>query len=211
MKSPIFTKIFRYYVWYLFYRRFSKVWLDQGYYPEPFQSSVYYLNHNSWWDGIIPLLLNEFRFRQNAMAIMDERQIKKHPFFRKIGAYSIDRSNPKEALKTLQFTVDLLQKERTSVFIYPQGHIIDPCEPIAFEGGLSWLYTHCENVDFVPIALHQHTFNSDKPELFIKSGKPANFSRNLHKKELIRGFEHSLTDLVNTLRQESAITRPFAD
>lgn len=201
--SPLFLFWFRYYVKLLFYRRFDRVWLNQNYLPGKDRSTIYFLNHNSWWDGIIPLLLNEFHFRQHAGAIMDEEQIRKHPFFRKLGAYPIDRSTPGKAVKSLQFTVDFLNQKGKSVFIYPQGKLVDSNEPVIFESGLSWLSKHCEGVDFVPVALHQHTYYSDKPSLFIKTGKPVVIDLSLPKIARNRLFEQTLIDLLTQIRNES--------
>ncbi|MEX1136393.1 MAG: lysophospholipid acyltransferase family protein [Balneolales bacterium] len=209
--SRLFIFFFRYYVKLLFSRRFNRVWLDQNYRPDENRSTVYFLNHNSWWDGIIPLLLNEFRFGQRAGAIMNEVQIRKHPFFKKIGAYAIDRNNPRKAIKTLHETVNFLDQKGTCLFLYPQGSLMGPCEPIVFEGGISWLHDHCDTVDFVPVALHQHTYYSDKPSLFIKTGKPVAMDKTLTKSEKNRIFEHSLKDLLINIRKESFTEDPDFD
>lgn len=209
--SSLFIFFFRYYVKLLFYRRFNKVWLDQNYHPDENKSTVYYLNHNSWWDGIIPLLLNEFRFGQRAGAIMDEVQLKKYPFFRKIGAYAIDRGNPRKAIKTLQWTADYLSQKGTCVFIYPQGSLTDPRQPISFESGLCWIYDHCREVDFVPIALHQNTYHSDKPTLHIKTGVPAAIDPALPRHKKISLLEQSLKELLTEVREAAFDEEPDLD
>ncbi|MEX0929530.1 MAG: lysophospholipid acyltransferase family protein [Balneolales bacterium] len=203
MISPLFIFFFRYYVNLLFYRRFRRVWLDQHYYPGTGHATLYFLNHNSWWDGLVPLLLNEFRFHQQAKAVMDSRQLEKHPFFKKIGAYPIDRTRSRKAVAALLYTAELLKQKGTSVFIYPQGVISDPSMPLRFEKGIGLLHERCEGVDFVPIALHQHTLFSDKPDLFIKTGNPVRIEQHLTRNNKTLALEDTLNELLVRLRMES--------
>ncbi|MDX1586425.1 MAG: hypothetical protein R3222_06770, partial [Balneolaceae bacterium] len=54
-ESSLFIALFSRYVRFLFWRRFSNIWIRQEYKPNSYSKTVYYLNHHSWWDGIIPL------------------------------------------------------------------------------------------------------------------------------------------------------------
>lgn len=194
--SPAFIRIFRTYTWYLFKRRFNSVLLHNNYKPQDNKSTLYYFNHTSWWDGLIPFLLNEYEFHQTGHAIMELEQVQKIKFFRKIGAYSIDRSNIKSSLISLNYTIDVLSKTGNSVFIYPQGTIVSPTEPITLEGGLAWLYSQLpDHVDLVPGALFMHTFNSDKPTLKINIGKPVTVSKKDSRKEITGQLTHILQEL----------------
>ncbi|MDZ7773685.1 MAG: lysophospholipid acyltransferase family protein [Balneolaceae bacterium] len=159
---------------WLFRRRFDQVWLRQRYRPDSSSRTVYYLNHHSWWDGLIPLLLNEYRFGQRARAMMENRQMRRYPFFSRIGAFSVNRGNPRSALRSLRYAVESMRRPRACLFIYPEGTLTPPGSRMDFEGGLAWLHDRLAReeleVDFVPVALHMHTLRGSRPELHLSVG-----------------------------------------
>ena len=200
-ESRLFISVFRWYTYLLFKRRFKKVWLKQEYEPCPSCKTVYYLNHHSWWDGLIPLLLNEFRFRQRARAIMEDRQMKKHSLFRKIGAFSINRKDPRKAITSLRYALESFERPNASLFIYPEGSITPVGSKMNFEGGLAWLHSRLEEVDFVPVAIHMHTIRHDKPELHLHVGDALRLDRREPGDQRTEGFEQALDRMLRELRE----------
>lgn len=164
--------MFRFYLKWLFRRRFRGVYVKNEY-PNPGHSSIYYLNHHYWWDGLTPLLLSEFVFRQKARAIMDEKQLLKYPFFQKIGVFSVNLDDPRKAIASLRYALESLKRPNSCLFIYPQGKFYPLTEPATgFKGGLNWLAKNASDSDVVPIAQWIDFRNGDKPELWIHIGKP---------------------------------------
>lgn len=202
-ESPLFIKGFRWYTWLLFKRRFHKVWLRQDYDLNKESKTVYYLNHHSWWDGLIPFLLNEFQFHQQARAFMEDTQMKKYPLFQKIGAFSINRDSRRQAITSLRYAVDSFEREQASLFIYPEGTITSPGSAMNFEGGLAWLYGNLDNVDFVPIGIYMHTIRHDKPELHLQVGRPENINASLSRERKTARFEEQLDKILAGLRKKA--------
>lgn len=200
-ESSLFIKIFRIYVRILFKRRFKHVWLRQDYTPKPDSRTVYYLNHYSWWDGIIPLLLNEYRLHQEARALMEDKQMKQYSFFKKIGAFSINRDDPRKAITSLRYAVQSMKRDRASLFIYPEGKITAAGSDLSFEGGLAWLHSKVPDTDYVPVGIYMHTIRHDKPELHLHVGKPVDVNRELSNSEKTQLFEHELSKILDGLRQ----------
>jgi len=200
-ESPLFIKIFRIYVRLLFKRRFKRVWIRQEYKPGSNSRTVYYLNHHSWWDGIIPLLLNEYRFHQKARALMEDKQMKQYGFFKKIGAFSINREDPRKAVASLRYAVQSMQQENASLFIYPEGTITPAGSELSFEGGLTWLHDKLPEVDFVPIGIYMHTIRSDKPELHLHVGEKVAIRPELEKESKTELFEQKLAALIDELHK----------
>ncbi|MDX1638476.1 MAG: lysophospholipid acyltransferase family protein [Balneolaceae bacterium] len=200
-ESKWFIAIFKWYTWLLFRRRFHRVWIQQEYQPQEGDRTVYYLNHHSWWDGLIPLLLNEFRFRQRARALMEDRQMKHYRFFRKIGAFSINRNDPRKTITSLRYAVHSMQRKNASLFVYPEGKITPPGTTPEFEGGLGWLHENLSGagIAFVPIGIHIHTMRSDKPELHLAIGTPTSPDEHLTNEEKTAYFENSMQQLLNRL------------
>lgn len=200
-ESSFFIKLFRIYVRLLFKRRFKHVWLRQEYIPEPDSRTVYYLNHHSWWDGIIPLLLNEYRLQQEARALMEDKQMRQYPFFKKIGAFSINRDDPRKAVTSLRYAVQSMKRERASLFIYPEGKITPAGSDMSFEGGLAWLHSKLPEVDYVPIGIYMHTIRHDKPELHLHIGEAVNIDPASSNKETTTLLENKLNHILRELRK----------
>jgi 1-acyl-sn-glycerol-3-phosphate acyltransferase len=194
-ESKLYIFFFKWYCRWLFGRRFHRVWIQQQYQPLG-KSTLYILNHHSWWDGLTPLLLNEFRFKQNARAIMEDRQIRQFPFFTRIGAMSISRENMRSAIVTLASASEWLNGNNNSLYLYPEGKITDPCDKITFESGLMRILRDATDCDIVPIAMHFSMSRSDKPELFINVGPKLD---RIHHPTL-ESFESNLQALLNSTK-----------
>lgn len=199
-ESTLFIKAFRIYVRLLFKRRFKNVWLNQEYIPGDRSRTIYFLNHHSWWDGIIPLLLNEYLLKQKARALMEDKQMRQYSFFKKIGAFSIVRDNPRKALTSLRYAVQSMKRDNSSLFIYPEGKITPTGSPMHFEGGLAWMHSKLPEVDIVPIGIYMHTIRYDKPELHLHIGEPVKYRSELTNIELTATYENKLNQILDGLR-----------
>jgi 1-acyl-sn-glycerol-3-phosphate acyltransferase len=200
-ESALFTRLFGVYTKLLFRRRFKHVWLRQEYTPGPQDKTIYYLNHNSWWDGLIPLLLNRYRLHQNGRALMEDRQLKKYPMFRWLGTFSVNRNDPRKVITSLRYAVQSMQRDCASLYLYPEGKIKPAGTKLVFEGGLAWLHSKvADAVDFVPIGIYMHTLRFDKPELHLHIGKPVRPGPDLSNREKSEVFEQELENLLAGLK-----------
>ena len=199
-ESELFIAIFGLYTRCLFWRRFKNIRVHQLYQPGPESKTIYYLNHTSWWDGLIPLWLNRKLFRQNAQAMMEDKQMIKHPFFRKIGAFSVNLEDPRSAIRSMRYAVESIKRENSCLFIYPEGKII-PFSTLKpeFKKGLGWISRQCPDADVVPVGIYIHTAKSDKPELCISIGRPTKADKTLSADELNNIYERELQETVSDL------------
>lgn len=178
--------------------------MKQKYLPGKDSRTVYYLNHNYWWDGLIPLYLNERFFKQKARAIMEDIQMKEYGFFSRIGAFSINLKNPKSAIRSLRYAVESMKRDRSCLFIFPEGKIVPVTGRTSeFMRGLGWLYQQMEDIDFVPIAIHIDQTKNSKPDLYISVGESVNLDNSLDKNKLTEKLksilDQELVDLSNQL------------
>lgn len=117
---------------------------------------------------------------------MDEAALRRHPFFRRIGTFSIHRQNPRKALESLHYASEMMNHAETgkkiALWIYPEGKMKSPASNIRSEGGVVRLIRmlNPDKSQIVPFATWMHTMRSDKPELFIKIGKSLSFSKEGH-------------------------------
>ena len=109
-ESPVFVRVFYWYVLSLYRRRFRAVWLDDRQLLSSRRATLFIGNHNTWWDALTPLLLNERVIHKRARAMMDEEQLLQFPFFRRLGVFSINRQHPRRALASLDYAVRLLNE-----------------------------------------------------------------------------------------------------
>jgi 1-acyl-sn-glycerol-3-phosphate acyltransferase len=162
-----------------------------------------------WWDGLLPLFLSRNIFDQKARAIMENKQMRKHKFFARIGAFSINLSDPKSILRSLRYAIESLENPNISLYIYPEGELTPVSESKPnFKKGLAWIYKNLDQeVDFVPISFYTHSFTDSKPELYINIGERMKLDRHLSKEDLTTRFE----DAVHRLLLETREVAGFSD
>ena len=207
-ESKWFISVFDLYVRNLFWRRFKNIAIDQQYQPGMESKTIYYLNHTSWWDGLIPFLLNQKLFKQQARALMEDKQMRQHKFFSKIGAFSVNLNEPRAALKSLRYAVDSMKRPNSSLFIYPEGKIVPfSSQKPEFQKGLGWIAGRVTDADVVPIGIYIQSARYDKPELFLKIGMPVEFKSKDSAENLNLLFEKKMQEVLIDL-QEKAHSQP---
>ena len=174
--------------------------MRQEYQPNKHSRTVYYLNHNSWWDGLIPLMLNEYRFKQKARALMEDKQMRDYAFFKRIGAFSINLEDPRKTITSLRYAVESMKRKHSCLFVYPEGKIQPPGSELSFKQGLSWLHGKVEGVDFVPVGIYMHTIRHDKPELHLHVGQPVQIEKEKSADSKTKLLESKLEELLTKLK-----------
>lgn len=203
-ESEWFISLFDLYVRNLFWRRFQNVWIEQSYRPTSTSRTIYYLNHTSWWDGLIPFLLNQKLLKQNARAMMEDKQMIQHKFFQKIGAFSVNLQYSKSLITSLRYAVNSIKRPQASLFIYPEGEIVPfSTDQPKFKKGLSWIADKCPEVDIVPVGIYIHSSTYDKPELFIQIGEPLERNSTAEIMPSTEYYEIKLQDVLRTLQKRA--------
>lgn len=139
---------------------------------------IFYGNHAYWWDGFWSQLCTELYFRQNLYIIIEYPQLLKHQFFTRLGAFSVDRSNARSAIATLDYAADRLLSPSTrqnALWIFPQGKIehVDK-RPIQFFRGTAGIADRVlkerESIYLVSVVSRIEYLEEQKPELFLSFG-----------------------------------------
>ena len=55
--------------------------------------------------------------------MMDEQGLRQYPFFRRIGAFSVNRDKPRDMLASLQYAAGLLQSG-CPVWVFPRERLL---------------------------------------------------------------------------------------
>ena len=170
--------IFQPYLTWLFKRNFHEIQL-LGTPPEiPDELPVLLLpNHSTWWDGFFVYLLNKKIFRRTPYLMMLEKQLSKYKFFAKIGAYSIEPENRRNIIESLEYTVELLNREMPLVSVFPQGQLLPwHTRPLGYKRGVEWiLRTYGKSVTVLPLAIRTEFLGEKRPSVFFLFGAVNSF------------------------------------
>lgn len=184
-------------------RRFGSVYIRNSHKIERDKSTLYICNHHYWWDGLTPLILNEFIFYQKARAVMEDKQMREFPFFSKIGAFSINRNNPKSALSSLKYGADWLKTPNTCLFLYPEGKFSLPHDPIHIESGITKLLEWVPDCQLVNISMYISYQKTDKPDFFIDISGEITHPSYDSKSQIIKELNTIMNTNLNKLKVDS--------
>jgi len=183
-------------------RRFHSILVDNLDSLFKNKPSVIYANHSSWWDGLIAFHISQ-RIKADSFIMMEEKQLRKLFLFRKLGAFSVVRENPRKAIESLNYAINLLKADQTrTLWIFPQGEILpSDIRPIKFYNGLSRIAQQIDNCIVTSIAIRYEFLGNYKPDIFVKIGSAlkVNLTNNKNPKSLTEQFQGDLTQLLDSL------------
>lgn len=164
-----------------------------------------YANHSSWWDGlVIRHILRRYDFENYVM--MEEKQLQKLFLFRKLGAFSVVREKPREAVKSIKYAAGLLKENpNRTILIFPQGEILpNDIRPLEFYSGITRIIEKAKSCSALPIALRYEFTGNFKPEIYIKIDAPENFNNitRFDTKNLSQKFSEKLTATLDELKTD---------
>ncbi len=159
-------------------------------------------NHSSWWDALLPLYLARHVFHIDSYAMMEEEQLRRYPFFRRIGVFSVDRGRGRDALRSLEYAAGLLNAPGRALWLYPQGELRPHAvRPLHFLRGVDLLASAVPDALFVPMAFTYEFRHEQRPEIFISAGAAIAPSRG---ESLSAQLEQHVTALLDAMTQDLA-------
>jgi chlorobactene lauroyltransferase len=158
-------------------------------------------NHSCWWDGLIEFFLSRALFRFDAFLMMDETQLARYRFFRSIGAFSVNRSSPREAIRSLEYAVGLFDRPNRMLWIYPQG-VMRPndARPLAFEQGVVRIARALPGAQLLPVTHRYEFVREQRPDAFVTFGPALPLPKGEDPKVQARFLETVLTGQLDALR-----------
>ena len=182
-RSKLYTLWFSWYSRRQFKRYFNsvRVFMEAGVQDmNPRIPVILYANHAYWWDGFWSPLCTEEFFHQNLHIIIEYKQLTKHRFFTRLGAFSLDRSRPRSIFETLQYAAELLttaSERQNALWIFPQGKIeqVDKRPLLFFKGTASIVSRVLEKealIYLVSVVSRIEYLDEQKPELFLSFKAP---------------------------------------
>ncbi|CAN5518779.1 lysophospholipid acyltransferase family protein [soil metagenome] len=135
---------------------------------------VVFLNHASWWDPLICLLLaSEFFPGRRSFAPIDASALERYRFLGKLGFFGVEMGSARGAAKLLQRAGATLESPRQMLWITPQGRFTDArVRPASFERGLAHLAGRTGPAVFLPLAIEYTFWEERTPEVLLAFGMP---------------------------------------
>lgn len=166
-KNKFFARFFYFYLhYYLIKKHFSAIHVVGKLHHSSNTPVIHIANHSSWWDGLLLFYLIHQTSLDSHYMMMDEEGIKKYPFFRKLGAFSVNRNKPKDLLRTFKYCETLLHQNK-NIWLFPQGRIQHQDVAITFERGLTHLLDKNPTASIQIVTLHYYFTEKQKPSVSI--------------------------------------------
>lgn len=177
-----------------------------------------YVNHTSWWDGyMISVLMHELWRPAMSSLMVEAETLRKYSFLRYLGAFGVDRENPRDGIAAIQYAVAGLNRQPYGVVaIFPQGKFYHPeVRPLHFYNGVGLIAKQAVATTgacaLVPLALRYEFVREQKPEAFLHIGTPT-FINNAHPihnnaKALTAHMEQTLIAEMDILRADCVAYR----
>ena len=134
------------------------------------------LNHASWWDPLVCVLLGEREIiGRSAMAPMEADQLRRFSFFRKLGLFGVEADN-RDGLRVMrEYVLERFARDtKPTLWITPQGEFTDVRTPIKLRLGAAGVAAKCPACRVVSVAIEYGFWVDQKPEVFIRAQTIAN-------------------------------------
>jgi chlorobactene lauroyltransferase len=207
-KSGVFERIFAVYNKNLLRRRFHAFrvsGIDRLRDQSDGLPTIIFCNHTSWWDGLAAFQISR-ETGLDGFVMMEEKHLKKRRLFRRLGAFSVVRDEPRDALESLRYAVRLLIEDPArTLWIFPQGEILpNDRRPLKFFRGLSRIVGKVGMCQVICLSFRYEFTGEYKPEIFVRIEKPKLFrgGEKSDSKDLTADFEKIMTDNLDRLRND---------
>ncbi len=130
-------------------------------------------NHTAWWDALVVVHLFWNVLPLEAFAMMDAKNLRALPFFRRVGAFGVDLDDPRDGARAIRYAARLLDRPGRLVWIFAQGREVPvTARPLGFRPGAVALARIARNAVVVPAALRYEMGSRPDPSLYLSFGAP---------------------------------------
>jgi 1-acyl-sn-glycerol-3-phosphate acyltransferase len=165
--------------------------------PDTDEPLLLVLNHPSWWDPLVGIVLSGLLGDRDQFAAIDAAAVRRYPFFRKLGFVGVETDSLRGAAEFLRTGSAILSAPRRAFWVTAQGRFADVRErPLGLRSGVGHLAARLDRGLVLPVALEYAFWTERTPEALARFGEP-----------LRVGDHPGLTGREWTARIEDALTR----
>jgi 1-acyl-sn-glycerol-3-phosphate acyltransferase len=175
--------------------------------PNDTKPIIVVLNHPSWWDPLIFIVLSrEFGNREH-YGIINSAMMNTYGFFKWLGIFGVE-SSVRGAIHFLKTSVSLLNKSSRVLWITAQGRFTDVrARPLNLQPGAGHLAARLPDAWILPIAIEYVFWNEKSPEALIRIGEPVLTGPGSGAEWTVR-IEQSLTTTLDRLNSDTMTRDP---
>jgi 1-acyl-sn-glycerol-3-phosphate acyltransferase len=205
-------RLFRWYAWRYVRKHFHAVRLSNSGHPFPPPADeplLIVLNHPSWWDPMICVVLSRLIAERDQFAAIDAEAVKRYAFFKRIGFIPVDTKSLRGAAKFIRTGATILSQPNRAYWVTAQGRFTDVRErPLAINSGVGHLASRLSAGAVLPLALEYSFWTERTPEALVRVGEPIRVADHpgLSGKEWTARIEDAMTRNLDVLNAE-AISR----
>ncbi len=138
----------------------------------PDRRILFVANHTNWWDGFLAVLLSR-DLGLHFNILMEATHLDRYWVFKWVGALPMHRDSAPAAYADLATAAGCLQRDRGSLWVFPQGRRRPAGEPVrGTERGAAELALAAPGVRLVPVAFRYAYRGEQLPEAFVWVGEP---------------------------------------
>jgi len=137
-------------------------------------SLIVFVNHASWWDPLVALVLGRRYFPDRKLfAPIDAAALKKYPFMERLGFFAVEQESLQGAGSFLKTARAILDDPGNSIWLTPEGQFADPRQrDLSFQPGLAHLASKLKVGVLLPVAIEYPFWEERLPEVLVRVGKP---------------------------------------
>lgn len=139
----------------------------------PDRPVIIYLNHPSWWDPALLIVMGTTRFRgRPGYGPIDAEMLHRYRFMRRIGLFGLEPGRA-GAVTFLRNAEHILANPRAMLWITAEGAFTDPRRrPVTLRPGLAHLVRRAPPALVVPLAVEYPFWDERTPEALMRFGDP---------------------------------------
>ena len=171
------------------------------------------LNHPSWWDPLIGIVLSGALAGRDHFAAIDAVAVERYRFFAKLGFVGVDTKSLRGAADFLRTGAAILSQPRRAYWVTAQGRFTDVrTRPLGLRSGVGHLAARLSAGAVLPIALEYTFWTERTPEALVRIGEPLRIAEHpgLDGKAWAARIEAALTANLDALNAEAMKRDPAA-
>lgn len=138
-------------------------------------------NHTTWWDALVALYVSELLLSSDGYAMMDAANLRRAPFFRRVGAFGVDLDDPADGARAIRHAARLLGADRRTLWVFPEGRERSPFGGLDLRPGAAQIARVARRAVVLPVGLRYVFAATEHPDMWISIGRPLAGERDVAK------------------------------